>query len=90
MKFVIFKKNKYFQKLSFKKQAEIIDNILKKLFSSNIERLYYCTLIFSQKNNFNGILKFKILLKYIKLNKFLIFDQEILLRILKSFLRIII
>ena len=29
MKFVIFKKNKYFQKLSFKKQAEIIDNILK-------------------------------------------------------------
>ena len=52
--------------------------------------LYYCTLIFSQKNNFNGILKFKILLKYIKLNKFLIFDQEILLRILKSFLRIII
>ena len=79
MKFVIFKKNKYFQKLSFKKQAEIIDNILKKLFSSNIERLYYCTLIFSQKNNFNGILKFKILLKYIKLNKFLIFDQEILL-----------
>ena len=90
MKFVIFKKNKYFQKLSFKKQADIIDNILKKLFSSNIERLYYCTLIFSQNNNFNGILKFKILLKYIKLNKFLIFDQEILLRILKSFLRIII
>lgn len=90
IKFMIFKKNKYYQKLPLKKQFDTIDNLLEKLFSSNIHRLYFCSLIFSQENNFKKIFKLKILFKYIKLNKFLIFDSEIILRIFKSFLRIII
>ena len=87
---MIFKKNKYYQKLPLKKQFDTIDNLLEKLFSSNIHGLYFCSLIFSQENNFKKIFKLKILFKYIKLNKFLIFDSEIILRIFKSFLRIII
>ena len=89
IRFIILKKDKKFEKMTLKTQIRIINDFLKKLFKNDRERLYYSTLIFSQKNYFKKKIIISILFKYLILNKFFIRDKETLLRLGKSCLKII-
>ena len=49
IKFIIFNECKIFEKISVKKKVEIFENFLTKTFRSDIDRLYFCSLIFFKK-----------------------------------------
>ncbi len=89
IKFIIFKKDKKFESLSSQTQIRIFNNLIKKLFKNDMQKLYYSALIFSQKNNFKKRTIISILIKYLILNKLFVKDKETLLRVGKSFLKII-
>jgi len=89
IKFIILKKNKKFESFSFIKQINILDVFLNKMFVENKKKLYFCSLIFSQPNNFKKKLVFKVLLKYFFLNKLLIQEKETLLRFGRSFFKLV-
>lgn len=89
IKFIILKKDKKFENFSPQIQINIFHEFLKKLFKNEIQKLYYSALIFSQKNNFKKRIVISVLIKYLISNKFIIRDKETLLRLGKSFLKII-
>ena len=89
VKNIIFKFDNNFQKMSSRKKTYVIKSFLEKNFNNNQIKLYFCTLIFSRKNNFKKILIIEILIYYLILNKFLIFKKETLLRLLRSLFNII-
>ena len=89
IKFIILKKDKKFESFSSQTQIKVFYEFIKKLFENNMQKLYYSTLIFSQKNNFKKKIVFSILIKLLILNKFFIRDKETILRLGKSFLKII-
>ena len=89
IKFIIFKKDKRFQNFSSVKQIEIIIFFLNKIFIKNNEKLYFCSLIFSQPNNFRKEIIFKVLLKYLFLNKILIKEKETILRLGRSLFKLV-
>jgi glycosyltransferase involved in cell wall biosynthesis len=89
IKFIILKKDKKFENFSSQIQINIFHEFLKKLFKNEIQKLYYSALIFSQKNNFKKRIVISVLIKYLISNKFIIRDKETLLRLGKSFLKII-
>tara|TARA_E500000178_G_scaffold351429_1_gene412498 strand:- start:1066 stop:2064 length:999 start_codon:yes stop_codon:yes gene_type:complete len=89
IRFIVFKKDKKFENLSLQSQTNIFHKLLNKLFKNDIQKLYYSSLIFSQKNNFKKKIIILVLIKYLILNKFFIRDKETLLRLCKSFLNII-
>ena len=89
IKFIILKKDKKFENFSSQIQINIFHEFLKKLFKNEIQKLYYSALIFSQKNNFKKRFVISVLIKYLISNKFIIRDKETLLRLGKSFLKII-
>lgn len=89
IKFIILKKDKKFENFSPQIQINIFHEFLKKLFKNETQKLYYSTLIFSQKNNFKKRIVISVLIRYLISNKFIIRDKETLLRLGKSFLKII-
>ena len=89
IKFIILKKDKKFENFSSQIQINIFHEFLKKLFKNEIQKLYYSSLIFFKKNNFKKRIVISVLIKYLISNKFIIRDKETLLRLGKSFLKII-
>ena len=89
IKFIILKKDKKFENFSPQIQINIFHEFLKKLFKNEMHKLYYIVLIFSQKNNFKKRIVISVLISYLISNKFIIRDKETLLRLGKSFLKII-
>lgn len=89
LKFIILKKDKKFESFSSQTQIKVFHEFIKNLFENNMQKLYYSTLIFSQKNNFKKKIVISILIKYLILNRFFIKDKETILRLGKSFLKII-
>ncbi len=89
IKFIILRKDKKFENFSLQIQIKIFHEFLKKLFISDMQKLYYSSLIFSQKNKFKKKFIVLILIKYLISNKFFIRDKETLLRLGKSFLKIV-
>lgn len=89
IKFIIFGKNQKFLRLNIFDKMSVIDEFLNKTFKNNLMKLYFCSLIFSRANDFEKGLRLKILIKYIMKNRFLIFRGEVILRVFKSFLRIV-
>ena len=89
LEYLIFNKSKSFEKLSSNKKEAILDNFLKKTLNKNEDRLYFCSLIFSRKNKFEKIFRFKFLIRYLLKNNLFIAKREIFFRLIKSFIRVI-
>ena len=85
IKFIIFNECKIFEKISVKKKVEIFENFLTKTFRSDIDRLYFCSLIFSRKNKFKRSFKLNFLIKYLRKSTLIKIKKEIFLRVIASF-----
>jgi len=88
VKFFVLRKDSNFENLTVKDQILILDRFLNSIFKKDIFKLYFCTLIFSQPNNFRIRLKLYFITKYVFINKFLIFEKEIIFRLGKSLFKI--
>lgn len=88
IKFIIYNYSQKFDKIKLEKKKKIFENFLDKNFNRNLDRLYFCSLIFSRKNKFAIAFKLNFLMKYLVRSRIIEIKKETFLRLIVSLFKI--